>query len=62
MTTPVPNSYLTVKEIARHLRVSPMTVYRLIHTKELKSIKVGATYRVHRQAIAEYLNPQERAA
>lgn len=55
MTSPVPNTYLTVAEIARHMRVSKMTVYRLIHAKELASVQVGKSFRVHGSALRAYL-------
>lgn len=37
---------LTVEEIAEHLGVSKMTVYRLIHARELPALKVGRSFRV----------------
>jgi excisionase family DNA binding protein len=62
MTSPVPNAYLTVQEIARHLRVSKMTVYRLIHAGDIPSVQVGRSYRVHRNAVAHYVKSGENAA
>ena len=41
-----PEYLLTVKELARALRLSPMTVYRLIHTGEIEHVRVGRSYRV----------------
>lgn len=34
--------YLTVKEVARHLRVSVGTVYNLVKTRELVSRRIGS--------------------
>ena len=46
---------LTVKEIALIMRVSGMTVYRLVHNGELESIRVGRSFRVPAQAVNKYL-------
>lgn len=32
---------LTVKEVAKLLKIHPITVYRLIQNKELKAIHIG---------------------
>lgn len=57
MSTPVSNGmYVTVAEIAGLLRVSKMTVYRLIHAGELKGVTVGRSIRVHRGVLRDYLN------
>lgn len=47
---------LTVSEVAGLLRVSRMTVYRLIKTGELPSFRVGKSYRLREQDIHSYLN------
>lgn len=47
--------FLTVAEIATVMRVSKMTVYRLIHTGELEAVRVGRSFRVAEQAVAGYL-------
>ena len=49
------DNYLTVEEIAEELRVSKMTVYRLIHDDELGHVRVGRTYRVPLAAFDEWL-------
>jgi excisionase family DNA binding protein len=38
--------FLTVAEVAAVLRVSKMTVYRMIHNGELESIRIGRSFRV----------------
>jgi excisionase family DNA binding protein len=48
--------YLKVKEVAAELRVSLMTVYRLINSGELKGIRVGRSFRVSEESFREYLN------
>lgn len=50
---------LTVGEVANIMRVSNMTVYRLIKSGQLGAIRVGKNYRLRRSDIEFYLN--ERA-
>ncbi|MCU1693056.1 MAG: transcriptional regulator [Frankiales bacterium] len=47
--------FLTVAEVAGLLRVSKMTVYRLVHSGELPSVRVGRSYRVPERAVNAYL-------
>ena len=49
---------LTVAEVADALRVSTMTVYRLIRTGELAAVRIGRTYRVSDSAFEDYLRRQ----
>ncbi len=49
---------LTVPEVATVMRVSRMTVYRLIRRGQLKAIRVGRNYRVREQDLNEYLEAQ----
>lgn len=51
---------LTVAEVAELLRVSNMTVYRLIRKGSLSSLKVGADYRISEAALARYLEEQNQ--
>lgn len=46
----------TAAEVARYLRVSTMTVYRLLERGELVGARVGRAYRVSRQDLAAYLD------
>ncbi len=46
---------LTVAEVATIMRVSKMTVYRLVHSGELEAIRVGRSSRVPEQAVNQYL-------
>ncbi|CAN5297672.1 hypothetical protein BH20ACT9_BH20ACT9_10820 [soil metagenome] len=46
----------TVAEVADHMRVSNMTVYRLIKAGELPAIRVGKNYRVRGSDLAAYLD------
>lgn len=47
--------YLLVSEVAVIMRVSKMTVYRLIHEHELDAVRVGRSFRVHEDAVRAYL-------
>jgi excisionase family DNA binding protein len=47
--------FLTVAEVAAIMRVSKMTVYRLVHSGELEAIRVGRSFRVPEQAVTGYL-------
>ena len=50
---------LTVGEVANMMRVSNMTVYRLIKSGQLTAIRVGKNYRLRRADVERYLS--ERA-
>jgi len=47
--------FLTVAEVAATMRVSKMTVYRLVHGGELPAVRVGRSFRVPEEAVNEYL-------
>ena len=47
--------FLTVAEVAAVMRVSRMTVYRLVHAGELASVRVGRSFRVPEHAVHDYL-------
>nr|WP_239161866.1 helix-turn-helix domain-containing protein [Acrocarpospora phusangensis] len=49
---------MTVVEVAKALRVSKMTIYRLVHTGALASIKVGETIRIPESTVAAYIRAQ----
>lgn len=46
---------MTVAEVADVLRVSNMTVYRLIKSGDLGAIRVGKNYRIRRADLHSYL-------
>jgi excisionase family DNA binding protein len=41
-----PLTFLTVAEVAAIMRLSKMTVYRLVHSGELAAVRVGRSFRV----------------
>ena len=47
--------FLTVAEVATVMRVSKMTVYRLVHSGELTAVRVGRSFRVPEKAVHDYL-------
>lgn len=47
--------YLTVAEVAETMRVSRMTVYRMVHAGELPAVRVGRSFRVPQDALEAYL-------
>lgn len=47
--------FLKVEEIASILRVSPMTVYRVIKSGELPVTRIGRSFRVAEADLDEYL-------
>jgi len=48
-------NFLTVAEVAEAMRVSKMTVYRLVHAGTLPAVRVGRSFRVPQDAVTEYL-------
>jgi excisionase family DNA binding protein len=49
------STFLTVAEVAAMMRVSKMTVYRLVHGGELAALRVGRSFRVKEEDVDEYL-------
>ncbi len=48
--------FLTVQEVADLMRVSSMTVYRLIKAGELPAVRVGRSFRVSEPDVDTYLS------
>lgn len=48
--------FMTVAEVAATMRVSKMTVYRLVHNGDLPAVRVGRSFRVHEKAVHDYLD------
>ncbi len=59
MTQPTPMSdgvtLMTVAEVAQIMRVSKMSVYRLIHSGQLEAVRFGHTFRVPKEAVDAFL-------
>ncbi len=48
--------FYTVAEVARVLRVSNMTVYRLVKAGELPAVRIGKSYRLREEDVNKYLS------
>jgi excisionase family DNA binding protein len=49
------SQFLTVAEVAKALRISNMTVYRLINSGELAAVRVGKSYRLREEDVDRYV-------
>ena len=47
--------FMTVQEVADLMRVSSMTVYRLIKGGELRAVRVGRSFRVREDDVNAFL-------
>lgn len=52
----------SVGEAAEYLHVSPQTIYRMIRTGALKHVRPGATIRIRRDALDEWIRAEESRA
>jgi excisionase family DNA binding protein len=50
--------FFTVAEVAHVLRVSNMTVYRLISSGQLPAVRIGKSYRLREEDVNRYLSEQ----
>ena len=50
--------FVTVSEVAALLRVSNMTVYRLVQAGQLPAVRVGRSYRIREEDVDRYLGAQ----
>jgi excisionase family DNA binding protein len=44
-----------ISEVAEALRVSKMTVYRLVNTGDLEAVRIGRSFRVTESSLRAYL-------
>ena len=56
MAATVPHDLLTPREVAEVMRVSTMTVYRLIKAGDLPAIRVGKHLRIRGEEVAAFLD------
>jgi excisionase family DNA binding protein len=52
------SKFVTVAELASELRVSNMTVYRLVQSGQLPAVRVGRSYRIRATDVDRYLADQ----
>ncbi len=57
---PVPDTLLTIKQVAEYLMVSEKTVYRMLDRNQLPAVRVGAQWRFRRQDIDSWLAEEVR--
>jgi len=48
--------FVTVNEVAQQMRVSKMTVYRLIKQGDLPAVRIGRGYRIREEDVRRYLD------
>ncbi|RIX29926.1 helix-turn-helix domain-containing protein [Amnibacterium setariae] len=48
--------FLTVAEVADIMRVSRMTVYRLVHSGDLPAVRFGRSFRVPASAVQDAMS------
>ncbi len=54
--------FLTVNEVADMMRVSSMTVYRMVHSGELPAIRFGRSFRIPGSVVLALINPSSEGA
>jgi excisionase family DNA binding protein len=47
--------FLTIAEVAAVMRVSKMTVYRLVHGGDIPAVRVGRSFRVSEKDVNAYI-------
>ncbi|HIW45938.1 MAG TPA: helix-turn-helix domain-containing protein [Candidatus Yaniella excrementigallinarum] len=52
---------MTVTEVAEMMRVSRMTVYRMIHAGDLPAVRFGRSYRVPQEAVQAIVSDTDSA-
>lgn len=53
--------FMTVTEVAEMMRVSRMTVYRMIHAGDLPAVRFGRSYRVPQEAVQAIVSDTDSA-
>lgn len=49
------NDVLTPEEVAEYLRFSKGSVYALLHDGAIKHMKIGKSYRITKQNVADFI-------
>jgi excisionase family DNA binding protein len=60
--SPVQVRFMTVSEVATSLRVSTMTVYRLINAGAIPAARIGRSFRVRVEDLEHYVTDRLNAA
>lgn len=53
-------SVMTVREVAKYLRMKPVTIYKHAQEGKLPAFKVGATWRFKKNTIDGWIAEQEK--
>jgi len=56
----VKDSVMTVREVAKYLRMKPVTIYKHVQEGRIPAFKVGATWRFKRKTIDYWIAEQEK--
>lgn len=57
---PLPDSeWFSVRQIAGHINLAPMTIYRLVQSGEIPATRVGRSFRIPAQAWFDYVKAQQ---
>lgn len=48
--------YYTLKEVAKLLKVTYMTVFRWVRTGKIKAFKAGKQYRIRQEQLNDFIN------
>ncbi|MBL7070600.1 MAG: helix-turn-helix domain-containing protein [Candidatus Omnitrophica bacterium] len=54
------NSVMTVREVARYLRMKPVTIYKHAQEGKLPAFKVGSSWRFKKKTIDGWIAGQEK--
>ena len=54
--------FLTVQEVADTMRVSSMTVYRMVHSGEIPAIRFGRSFRIPESALSQLMGQVDQGS
>lgn len=61
INTTLEEKYFTIKEIAKLLKVSYITIFRWIHAGKLIAVKAGKQYRIKESQLNKFLQNENEA-
>ena len=51
--------YFTMREVAKMLKVTERSIYRMIDKKEMPFFKFGGSWRIEKKDLEEYINKKK---
>lgn len=51
---------LTVQEVARRLKLTQVTIYRLLKSSQMPGFKIGASWRIDEKDLNAYIKKQKK--